>query len=408
MTSTLNGTWQTVTTGNSGLSADHVTDIAEDAAGNLWFATYGGGLCRQSADGRDWQVYRAGAGALVNDYVGLVTVDVAGRVWVVCDAREVDDTEYPGGMCVLSPDGTWQVYPRAVDEDCIRSFESDRNGTLWFRIGGSVSGRVTQCDGMREGEDRFRASKWQAFDGTTWTTYDTERAAIAAWYPHRPARTRTWELANDTVWLLEATQLFEPPVVAPAPPQPAPAGQADQGTETGSPPPLTGLEEVTAALNRMAQMMRFTPGLGSFLYDYCLATYDGQEWKKQTTIPTGFRFGELAVDARGHKWVSLFQLGDIVLGGGVGRFDGTEWTVFNEGTGLSGDYVVAISTDSRGNVWLSLSMGNLRRWDGLRWTQFPGGQDGRGDQDLGRCVEDRQGRLWFPSRAGAVVYTPRR
>lgn len=43
MASTPNGAWQTVTSENSGLSADHVTDIAEDAAGNLWFATYGRG-----------------------------------------------------------------------------------------------------------------------------------------------------------------------------------------------------------------------------------------------------------------------------------------------------------------------------------------------------------------------------
>ena len=150
--------------------------------------------------------------------------------------------------------------------------------------------------------------------------------------------------------------------------------------------------------------------MGSFLCDYDLVSYDGQEWKKRASIPNGFRYGELVVDREGHKWVSLLSLGDIVLGGGVARLDSEkddgEWTVFNEDTGLMSDYVVALSTDSRGNVWVSQAFAGLSRWDGSRWTQFPGGQDGRGDKDLGRCVEDCQGRLWVPSRDGALVYTP--
>jgi ligand-binding sensor domain-containing protein len=104
------------------------------------------------------------------------------------------------------------------------------------------------------------------------------------------------------------------------------------------------------------------------------------------------------------------MLGDIFLVRGVARLDSEEgdgaWTVFNKDTGLLNDYVVAMSTDSRGNMWVSHAFGDLSRWDGVGWTHFPAGEDGRADKNLGRCVEDRQGRLWFPSRAGAVVYTP--
>jgi ligand-binding sensor domain-containing protein len=112
----------------------------------------------------------------------------------------------------------------------------------------------------------------------------------------------------------------------------------------------------------------------------------------------------LVVDRRGDKWVSLVTLGDIVMGGGVGRFDGQEWTVYNKSTGLPSDYVAALSTDSRGNVWVCTMMGDLSRWDGSGWPYLPGRQGGRGDQDLGRCAEDRQGQLWFPSKAGVLVY----
>ena len=378
-----NATWHTITSENSGLPANHVTGIAQDDTGNLWFATYGGGLCRRSACGRDWQSYRAADGSLANDYVGAVTVDAEGRVWVVCDGRKVDNVKHPGSICVLSPDGIWQTYPRAADENCVRCLEADRNGTLWLRTGGSVvSGGITRCDGIRDGAFRFQAAKWQAFDGTTWTAYDGDRAAAAAWYPHRPARTRLgWELEGDVLWLLEAS--------------------SSESIQPSFPPGASPLPGFMPEINLF---------FGSFLCDYSLISYDGREWKKRASIPSPFRFGELVVDRQGHKWVSLFQLGDLVMSSGVARLDGErdggEWTVFNKDTGLLSDYVMALSADSQGNVWLSHPMGDLCRWDGSRWVQFPGGQDGRGDKDLGRCIEDHQGRLWFPSRSGAVVYTP--
>ena len=172
MTSVHNGTWHMVTAENSGLSANYVTDIMEDADGNLWLATYGGGLCRRSADGQDWQSYRAATGSLVNDYVGTITVDEAGQVWAVCDAHKVDGEERPGGICILSPDGTWQIHERSASERCIVALETDRSGTMWFRIGGWVGGNnITRCEGIRDGPERFHTSKWQAFDGTTWTQY---------------------------------------------------------------------------------------------------------------------------------------------------------------------------------------------------------------------------------------------
>jgi sugar lactone lactonase YvrE len=382
MTPTHDGTWQTLTAENSGLPATHVTDIVEDGAGNLWFATYGGGLCRRSPDGRDWQTYRAGDGALVNDYVGTVAVDAAGHVWAVCDARKVDGVRHAGGVCTLSPDGAWQTYEWPASEPCIVALEPDRTGTLWLRCGGYAGGDgATACDGIREGTDRFHAPHWRSFDGTTWTTYEDDRAAVAAWYPHRPSRTRLgWALKGNVVWVLETTE-FQ---IAPTP----------IGLPGGL--NLPGIPGI--------------PGLGSFCCHYDLVTYDGQEWKKRAQIPGPFRYGELIVDRAGHKWVSLIMLGDIFLVRGVARLDHEgddgEWTVFDKDTGLLNGYVVALGTDSRGNVWLSETFGDLSRWDGARWTHFPAGQDGRPDKDLGRCTEDRQGQVWFPSRAGAVVFAP--
>ncbi len=371
--------WQLINSQNSGLPAGPVSAIVEDASGALWFAVYGGGLARLSPDGREWKTYRAGATPLVNDYVGALSVDASGRVWAVCDARRAGDDALPGAVCALAPDGTWQVYPREADQDCIVCLEADRRGALWLRTGGLyVSERLTQCDGVREGSSRFHAAHWLSFDGTAWTAYEGDRAALEAWYPQRPARTRLgWELVAGALWLAET--------VRPEPIKPVES------------PLMPGLPLMS---------MSMIPGMGSFACQYNLVAYDGRAFRTLSAIPSPFRHGELAVDARGHAWVSLILLGDIVMERGVGRFDGAAWTCFDRQNGLRYDSVVSLTADSRGNVWCAHMLGDLSLWDGRTWSFLPGGEEGRPKEDLGRATEDRNGRLWFPTRVGALMYTP--
>jgi hypothetical protein len=256
-------------------------------------------------------------------------------------------------------------------------------GVLWLRTGGLYVGeRLTQCDGAREGTERFHPAHWLAFDGSTWTAYEGDRAALAAWYPQRPSRTRLgWELVGDTVWLPETVE--PPPVVPPSSP---------------------GFGSLMPGFTPMP--IGLIPGMGSFACRYNLVAYDGQEFRTVTSLPSPFRFGELLVDTRGYHWISLIMLGDIVMGSGLGCFDGATWTQFDKKNGLLYDYVDSLTADSRGNVWCAHMLGELSVWDGQRWSHLRGGEDGRPKEGLGRATEDRQGRLWFPSKAGALVYTP--
>jgi hypothetical protein len=362
--------WSLLNTANSGLTADWVTDIAEDASGALWFATYGGGLCRLDPGG-DWASFRAVGDGLLTDYVGLAHADAQGRVWAVCDTRAARGAEQPGGLCVLRPDGAWRTFPRGADEPCIRALETDLDGALWINASGLASGdAVTRCAGVREGPDRFHGGTWQCWRGDDRRDYEDARAAAAAWFPRRAAHGRlSWGASGDRIWLAEAI---------PPPPM----------------PPIEGL----GGSGSFAMSM-----LGSFLYEYALASYDGREWVKQAVAPSPFRWGEIVVDARGRVWASLILVGDIQMGAGVGCWDGLGWTVYNQHNGLASDYVGALSADSRGRVWAAHMLGDVSCWDGAAWTIHPGKQGGRGDQDLGRALEDRQGRLWFPSRGGAVM-----
>ena len=71
--------WKTFTTAN-GLSTNVVRAIADDAAGNVWIGTLGGGL-NQLRDGK-FTVFRRSADGLPGHNVSSLLVDAGGVLWV--------------------------------------------------------------------------------------------------------------------------------------------------------------------------------------------------------------------------------------------------------------------------------------------------------------------------------------
>jgi len=96
----------------------------------------------------------------------------------------------------------------------------------------------------------------------------------------------------------------------------------------------------------------------------------------------------------------------IVMARGVGRFDGVAWTCFDAQRGLRYDSAASLTAEPRGNVWCAHMLGDISLWDGRSWSFLPGGEGGRPKENLDRATEDRHGRLCFPTRVAALVYTP--
>jgi ligand-binding sensor domain-containing protein len=62
---------------------------------------------------------------------------------------------------------------------------------------------------------------------------------------------------------------------------------------------------------------------------------------------------------RGNKWIGTD-------GGGLAKFDGVNWTVYNtSNSGLPGNSVNAIAIDGQGNKWIGTYGGGLAKFDGV-------------------------------------------
>ena len=63
----------------NGLNNDYILQIAEDKIGNLWFATYGGGL--NIFDGKEFS-YQDTEQGLTSDNIYSVITDDDGNIWL--------------------------------------------------------------------------------------------------------------------------------------------------------------------------------------------------------------------------------------------------------------------------------------------------------------------------------------
>src|SRR5690606_4773192 len=115
------------------ISNNNVYAITEDAQGNLWVGTYGGGLnVKKPGTDMQFQSYRAGKTGqyhLSSDLVRTVFADSRGNLWV--------GTE--DGLNLRKP-GTdqFEVFrfslddPRSISGDIIISIFEDSKGRIWF------------------------------------------------------------------------------------------------------------------------------------------------------------------------------------------------------------------------------------------------------------------------------------
>lgn len=102
--------------------------------------------------------------------------------------------------------------------------------------------------------------------------------------------------------------------------------------------------------------------------EYGFTSFDGVNWNyflfnNQTTSYLNNIFA-ITVDAIGNKWIGT-------AGGGLGKFDGTNWTIYTVANSqLPSNIVKAITIDSQNKMWIGTT-GGIAVWDmDTTWTIY--------------------------------------
>ena len=113
------------------------------------------------------------------------------------------------------------------------------------------------------------------------------------------------------------------------------------------------------------------------------------------------------------NWVSAIVQDDrgsiwFATGGGVSRYDGTEFSNYTTKDGLASDQVWCLLLDKSGSLWFGTEEG-VSRFDGRQFTSFP-----IPAADLSRfphykypkqingMIQDKAGNIWFASNGGGA------
>ncbi len=400
-----------------GLPSDFIWQIAEDADGDLWLATVGGGLVRWDRSKDSFRSYRNRAGDAADigdDFVRAVIVASDGRVWAgtsdsgvsVLDPQSGSVTRYrasPDDPKTLSNDSVFSLLedragliwigtdhglnrlnPKSgemtrffhdrddrgsLSHDRIRSLYQDSNGSLWV---GTYAGGVNRLS--REGE-RFRRYQHDANPGSL--SNDHVRAVL------EDADGRLWVgTANGLDLLDRATQRFTRYRV--------------EGTAEG----LTDSYVMSLYQDRGGVLWVGTRagGINTWNPRSWAFGHFREEWLKGTSV-TSFAGSE------GSLWVGTFDRGLVrLLGATIRRYGKPK---------ISDHRVMSLLLDRRGFLWIGTMDGGLNRLDPVTdevtvYRRDPSNRNSIGADGVMSLYEDHRGRIWVGTYGGGLsVFDPR-
>ncbi len=120
-----------------------------------------------------------------------------------------------------------------------------------------------------------------------------------------------------------------------------------------------------------------------------VSKYDGAAWHSCGDVHLNVLC--LAIDGQGMVWAGGY--------GGVGRYDGSSWTIYTPADGLASFSIKTISIDTRGNVWTVSFEGGVSGYDGVSWKNHT-----EAGSSITASAVDTDGAVWFASDLGFTKY----
>jgi ligand-binding sensor domain-containing protein len=104
----------------------------------------------------------------------------------------------------------------------------------------------------------------------------------------------------------------------------------------------------------------------------------------------------VTVDNNNNVWVGT--------DGGVAKFDGTNWTVYNSSnSGFPNDFIISIAYDKTNNtIWAGTDGDGVMKYDGSTWTNYKT-TDGLCDNAIHYITVSDDGYVWFGSWGSGVT-----
>ena len=112
----------------------------------------------------------------------------------------------------------------------------------------------------------------------------------------------------------------------------------------------------------------------------------------------------VAIDGSGNKWIGTAEGWLWSVGGGLAKFDDTNWTVYDtSNSGLPDNYINCITIDISGNKWIGTSAG-LTKFDGTKWTVYNTSNSGLPHNTIYSIFIDGKGDKWIGTYGGLTVF----
>ncbi len=116
-----------------GLSGDRIQEILEDAAGNIWFSTFDGGICQ--FDGKYFTHFTKEEGMSSSNMLGMMK-DSQGTIWI---------GTYGGGVNKFKPNSFRHFSEKqGIGKFGVTAMLEDRHGNIWM---GQTHGGMVKYDG---------------------------------------------------------------------------------------------------------------------------------------------------------------------------------------------------------------------------------------------------------------------
>lgn len=403
------------------LPNNFVREVAEDAEGNLWVATEGGGIARWNASTDRFQTYRHKPDdrhSLASDRVRTLRVDRSGDVWIGTRAHGVDRLDPRTGQVTHYRSDA--ADPDSLSDDGVSALLVDRTGVLWVgtnaglnRLGPSGRFRRYRADRADAGslaDDQVR-SLAEDGGGTLWV--GTQAGGVHRLLPdgkfqrlgRNPSDPRS--LSSDFVramtvdhdgrlWLATPTGLNLLDSRR--------GGFVHYRHEPSDPESLSDDDLMSVYQDRGGVLWVGTRAGG-------VNRWNPHQWS--------FGYERARAGGLGHNYVTAFAVGPQgrlwvgTLGGGLNVLDrrAGEWNQYRADRrrpdGLPDDRVMALRFDHHGFLWVGTMNGGLARLDQatgafLTFRHEPGRPDSLSSNGVTSIFEDSRGTLWVGTYQGGL------